>query len=87
MTCYFYILQNQHDFSFYIGHTCDDINERIAKHNRPHKGYINSKRPWKIVYSEIYQSKHEALNREKQVKAWKNRKKLQDLINQGSSVG
>jgi putative endonuclease len=80
MRCYFYILQSQQDGTYYTGYTCDDLVERVAKHNRPHKGYTGKKRPWRLVYSEIFDTKKEAMAREKEVKGWKSRVLLEGLI-------
>jgi len=35
---------------------------------------------WKIVYSEEFDSKEEAFERERQVKKWKSRKKILELL-------
>jgi putative endonuclease len=72
---------------YYIGST-SDLEDRLKKHNHIHKGYTASGKPWVLVYSEAYKNKSEALMREKQLKAWKNRERLESLINKGlSQVG
>ncbi|NVJ85437.1 MAG: GIY-YIG nuclease family protein, partial [Algoriphagus sp.] len=38
MDFYVYILQSELDGSFYVG-VSSDPEDRLAKHNRPHKGY------------------------------------------------
>ncbi len=36
--------------------------------------------PWEVIYTEEYDSKKEALARERQLKKWKSRKKIEILI-------
>ena len=85
MPCYCYILQSEKDNSFYIGYSCDDLSERVAKHNRPHRGYTASKQPWKLVYNEEYATKKEAMNREKEIKSWKSHQRIEELISKEDS--
>lgn len=35
---------------------------------------------WKIMYVETYSTKEEAFARERQIKSWKNRKRIETLI-------
>ncbi|MBL7811480.1 MAG: GIY-YIG nuclease family protein, partial [Bacteroidetes bacterium] len=65
---------------YYLGYTCDELAERLRKHNSNHKGFTGSQADWKIVYSEAFSSKTEAYARERQVKSWKSRKRIQALI-------
>ena len=83
-----YILQSEVSGRYYIGST-DDLCRRLKQHNDP--GYKHSKTtkrfrgPWKVVYCEEYPTRSEAMVRERQLKSWKSRKAIQELI--GSSVG
>ena len=79
--CYFYILYSKSLDKYYIGHTCDDINQRLRRHNSEHKGFTGKANDWTIVYKELYDSKEMAYKRERQVKAWKSRKMIERLIN------
>ena len=74
-----YILYSSTKNKFYIGFT-SDIEERIIRHNQKSKGFTGSTNDWKIVYTETYLTKSEALAREKQIKSWKSRIKIQELI-------
>ena len=78
-----YIIQSESTGRFYVGST-DDVDRRLAQHNNPeYKGSLTTKRfkgPWKIVYLEPFESRSEAISREKQIKAWKSRKAIQELI-------
>ena len=74
-----YIIYSSTKNKFYIGFT-SDIEERIIRHNQKSKGFTGSTNDWKIVYTETYLTKSEALTREKQIKSWKSRIKIQELI-------
>jgi putative endonuclease len=80
MTATFYILYSLKLDKFYIGHSCDELLERLRRHNSNHKGFTGGISDWRIVYKEIYSSKVLAYNRERQVKNWKSRKLIQELI-------
>ena len=79
-----YILFSQTLNKFYIGYTADDLNQRLRKHNSNHKGFTGKIGDWKIVHSETFSHKSEAIRREKQLKNWKSRKKIEDLLSRGS---
>jgi len=64
---------------FYYGHS-SALKERICKHNTKHKGFTGKVNDWKLVYSEKFNTKKAAYARERQVKAWKNRKRVENLI-------
>ena len=83
MKYYFYILFSDSLNKYYIGFT-SNISERIRKHNSKHKGFTGQTNDWKLVYSETYDSKELAYARERQVKKWKNRNRIIELINKGS---
>ncbi len=85
MSHYTYILQSEKDGSFYIG--CSENPERrLEKHNLPHKGYTAKKQPWKLVYSEGFEDKTEALKRENFLKRQKSKDFILRLV-WGSSAG
>ena len=65
---------------YYVGHTSDDLSERIRKHNTNHKGFTGGKGDWELKYMEIYTEKSLAYAREREVKKWKSRKMIEKLI-------
>ena len=67
---YVYVLQSLKDFSFYIGQ-CDDLDKRMSKHFEGFSKYTASKRPLRLVYFEVLNSRSEAIKREKNIKKWK----------------
>ena len=80
MEATFYILFSDNANKFYIGHTNGPIEERSRKHNSNHKGYTGKFQDWKLVHSELYELKEFAFKREREVKSWKSRKRIEKLI-------
>ena len=74
-----YILQSMKDFSFYIGQT-NDLDKRMSKHFDGLSKYTGSKRPWKLVYFEMFDKRSDAITRENQLKSWKNPTRYRELI-------
>ena len=81
----FYILYSKSINKYYIGATCDSVIERLRRHNSNHKGFTGRTSDWEIIYYEIFDTKEETFAREKEVKSWKSRKKIEQLI--GMQVG
>lgn len=79
-----YILQCNDD-SLYTGYTVN-IEERLKLHEAG-KGakYTRGRGPFRLVYTERYSTKSEALKREYEIKQWSRAKKLA-LINKKDSV-
>ena len=88
MNCSFfiYIIQSEYDGSYYIGHT-SDIQKRITVHNSGTTRYTSKKMPWKLVYSEMFNSKSDAIKRESFLKKQRNINFYNKLIRTGSSAG
>ncbi len=76
---YFYILHSLILDKYYIGHT-GELEERLRRHNSNHKGWTGNVNDWEIVYSEEFDAKNLALFREREVKNWKSRKRIERLI-------
>lgn len=76
---FMYILQSMKDFSFYIGQ-CSDLDKRMSKHFDGMSKYTASKRPLRLVYFEVFDSRSEAIRRERQVKKMKSKKYIAHLI-------
>jgi putative endonuclease len=77
---YCYILYSELLNKYYIGHTGDSLEERLRKHNSKHKGFTGGIGDWQIVYREVFSTKSEAYAKERQIKGWKSRKKIEALI-------
>lgn len=65
---------------YYIGHTGDDLSERVRKHNTNHKGFTGGVGDWSLAYKEEFQSKSEACARERKIKSWKSKVMIEKLI-------
>jgi predicted GIY-YIG superfamily endonuclease len=64
------------DRSFYVGHT-DDLEHRLAQHlTGVTGGYTSTRRPVKLVWSDEFPSRYQALQAERQIKGWGRAKKL-----------
>jgi len=74
-----YILKSLSNGKYYIG-SCDDINERIKKHNSGNVKSTKNFIPWKIVHKEFFGARGSATKRERQLKSWKSRKALEKLF-------
>ncbi len=67
------------DGSYYTGHT-DNLGKRIVQHQSGEiEGYTSSRLPVKLVFTEEFPSRAEALTCELQIKGW-SRKKKEALI-------
>ena len=84
---WFYILYSEVADRYYIGHTTETLTERVRKHNSGHSGFTGKFRDWILVYSENYHSKEKAYAREREVKNWKNKKRIQKLITSSEHPG
>ena len=81
---YVYIIQSEKDLSYYIGYSANP-ESRLIKHNKSNTGYTARKKPWRLLYTEEFTTKSEALKREKFIKAQKSRDFIEKLIN-GSAI-
>ena len=78
-----YILVNDSRNRTYIGQTCDIV-RRLNEHNR---GYVSSTKPygpWNLKHSESYNSRGEAMERERWLKSPRGRRWIKALL--GSMV-
>ncbi len=80
-----YILFSKSLNKFYVGFTGDDITNRLAKHLANHKGFTAKAKDRAVVYTEQFETKSEAMKREKQIKAWKNNIRIKQLIERSST--
>ena len=69
-----YILFSKTLNKYYVGFTSEEITERLRKHNSNHKGFTGNVGDWEIEYLEPFDTKEEALKREKEINSYcKNR--------------
>ena len=75
-----YVLYSEKHDKIYIGYT-SNLHQRLISHNElATKGWTIKFRPWKLIYKEEYETKSEAMKREKQLKSYKGRTFIRDLI-------
>ena len=74
-----YIIQSCKDDSYYIGQT-NKLEKRIEQHNQGKSSYTKSKAPWRLRYFEKYDTRSEAMNREKEIKRMKSREFIEKLL-------
>ncbi|MEK6566737.1 MAG: GIY-YIG nuclease family protein [Bacteroidota bacterium] len=68
MRFFFYVLRSEVDGSSYKGQT-SDLERRVKKHNHAESRSTKSRRPWKLVYNEEYQTRSEAVSQERFLKS------------------
>jgi len=79
MPHFVYILHSQSKDRYYIG-SCADIIKRLERHNAGATLSTKAYRPWKVVYSERFNDKSQALKRENYIKRMKSRKYIEGLM-------
>ncbi|MET0467014.1 MAG: GIY-YIG nuclease family protein [Chitinophagaceae bacterium] len=80
MEWYLYILYSPILDRYYVGYTGDELAERLRRHNSKHRGFTGTAGDWRIVYTESFPDKLSAHQRELDIKRWKSRKKIEQLI-------
>ncbi len=79
---YTYILQSLSTGRYYVGST-ENIEQRVEKHNSGSVKSTKPYRPWKLVYSKMFESRSEAVVYELKIKKMKSRSYIKELINSG----
>lgn len=77
---YVYILSSLSTKRSYVGITLD-LDRRLAEHNAGNTASTRPWRPWKIIHTETFATRSEALKRESYLKRPIGRKERKDLIN------
>ena len=76
-----YIIYSHIKDKYYIGFS-SNLAERIIRHNQKSKSFTGNVNDWKIVFTQEFATKTEALAREKQIKSWKSKEKIIQLLDQ-----
>jgi len=74
-----YLLYSVKKNKYYVG-SCEDVNKRLIKHNTNYSGFTGRTLDWAIKYTAQFESKKDALKRERQIKGWKSRTMIEKLI-------
>jgi putative endonuclease len=68
-----YVLYSEKYDKIYIGYT-SNLQQRLLSHNQlATKGWMIKFRPWQLIYKEKFETKSEAIKREKQLKSFQGR--------------
>ena len=76
---YLYILKSETTNRFYIGQS-QDVPGRLAYHNANYSKFLKNRGPWRLVYTETFATRGEAMRREYQLKSWKDRRMIERLL-------
>ncbi|MCX6746176.1 MAG: GIY-YIG nuclease family protein, partial [Candidatus Parcubacteria bacterium] len=68
-----FVLMSESHNNRYVG-SCENLEKRINKHNAGKCRYTSGRRPWKLIYFEEYNTRSEAMKREKFLKSGQGRK-------------
>jgi putative endonuclease len=79
MVFHAYILQSNSTGRFYVGHT-ENLTKRVFEHNNNRTPSIKNRGPWKLVHSEEFATRSEAMLRERQIKKMKSHTWIEKLI-------
>ena len=79
MNFFVYILKSLKDNRLYIGQT-NNLEDRIKRHNKGEVAATKNRRPLELIYSEIYNSRSEAMKRERYLKSLKSSKYILENI-------
>mgnify|MGYP002353867915 FL=1 len=75
-----YVLHSPRFDKIYIGFT-SDLQNRIKAHNElATKGWTIKFRPWTVIYTETFDNKKDAIEREKQLKSAKGRIFIRSIL-------
>jgi len=75
-----YVLFSKEYNKIYIGYT-SNIDARLFSHNSDkNTGYTKRFQPWKVIYSEEFETKLEAMQREKELKSSRGRAFIRNYI-------
>jgi len=67
-----YVIYSENYDKIYIGQTID-LENRIMEHNDGLSNYTKKYIPWKVIHTEVFNSRSTALKREKQLKSSRGR--------------
>ena len=74
-----YILFSSKVDQYYVGHT-QNMEDRLFRHNSGRSLSTKKGKPWNLVYTETFETRSEAMLRERAIKKMKSRTYLEQLI-------
>ncbi len=82
---YTYILYSEKLKGYYIGFTSTSPQLRLVKHLLATKGHTAKAKDWVLVHIESFDTKQAAMAREKELKSWKSKERIINLITANST--
>ena len=79
MPYFIYALMSERDSIRYVG-SGENPNERLRRHNKGDYKFTKGHRPWKLIHTETYNTRAEAMKREKFLKSGQGRKFLDSIL-------
>lgn len=79
MAIFLYILRSEKNGHLYTG-IAAEVDDRLKRHNGGRSISTKSGRPWQLVYTEEFPDRSSAMKRECQIKSWKSREMIEQLI-------
>jgi putative endonuclease len=78
-TYHVYIIYSESTDSYYIGQI-SNLEDRLFRHCNSGSKSTKKAKDWKLVYKEVYESRSESVQREREIKNKKSRKYIEQLI-------
>src|ERR1043166_4126472 len=85
MPFYLYILYSRSAAKYYIGST-EDLDDRFYRHTNSGSKFTKFANDWKLVYTETFQTRSEAVQREMAIKKKKSTKYIEWLIKSAQTM-
>ena len=79
MKWYVYVLRSLKDGKHYIGYT-SNLERRLKEHNSGKQRSTKHRAPFELIYYEEFESKSDAIKRERQLKSYKGGEAFKRLI-------
>lgn len=80
MSAWTYILYSANLDRYYVGATSMTVNERLRRHLATHRHFTSKAKDWEILWTQRFDTKAEAIAREREIKKWKSRLRIETLI-------
>ncbi|MBI5216378.1 MAG: GIY-YIG nuclease family protein [Ignavibacteriae bacterium] len=80
-----YILRSIKTGKYYIGQT-QNLEDRLARHNSGHSFSTRHGKPWEIIHIEKYDTRSDAVKRERYLKSPAGWKELQEIKQSKNSI-
>ena len=80
MPFFVYIIFSKKANRYYVGET-EDVNARIQSHLAGISKYTSIANDWTVVHTESFDSRSDAIRREREIKRMKSRKYIESILN------